>query len=95
MYYRWQGQDLILNVRVQPRASKTGLAEVLGDAIKLRLTSPPVDGKANQQLITVLAKQFGVAKSAIVIVSGEKGRDKRVCIRQPAKLPQGIMPADR
>lgn len=65
----------------------------MGDEIKLRLTSPPVDGKANQQLVQVLAKIFAVSRSSVSILSGEKGRNKRIRITQPAKLPDGIEPA--
>jgi hypothetical protein len=91
VFYRWDNDSLILNIRVQPRASRTELAEIIGDEIKLRLTSAPVDGKANAQLIAYLAKTFGVAKSGISIISGEKGKNKRVRIQQPAKLPQGLI----
>ena len=63
-------------VRVQPRASRTELAGGHGDAVKVRIAAPPVDGEANEELIAFLAKKLGVAKSAITIVSGESGRDK-------------------
>ena len=90
MFYRWDHDSLILNLRVQSRASKTALAEVIGDEIKLRLTSAPVDGKANAQLIAYLAKTFGVARSGISIITGEKCKNKRVRIHQPTKLPAGV-----
>jgi len=90
VFYHWDNTDLILNIRVQPRASKTALAEIIGEEIKLRLTSAPVDGAANQQLIEYLAKHFGVAKSAISLVAGEKSRHKRVRIQQPRRLPESI-----
>lgn len=91
MFYRWDKTDLILNIRVQPRASKNELAEIMGEEIKLRLTSAPVDGAANQQLISYLAKTFAVAKSAVSIIGGEKGRNKRVKIVQPRRLPAAIL----
>lgn len=90
MFYRWDNDDLILNIRVQPRASKTALADVIGDEIRFKLTSAPVDGKANAQLIASLSKLFGVAKSDIRILSGEKGKNKRVHIHRPAKLPAPV-----
>lgn len=77
---RWDGADLILQLRVQPRASRDGL-ERWGEGLKLRLTAPPVDGKANRHLIQYLAKCLGVPKSAVVIEAGDTGRDKRVRIR--------------
>jgi uncharacterized protein (TIGR00251 family) len=68
-------------LRVQPRASRNAFVGVMGDAIKLAITAPPVDGKANQAVIEYLADVFRVSKSSIVIVSGETGRNKLVAIR--------------
>lgn len=74
-----QGAQFAL--RVQPRASRNAVAGVIGDAVKLAITAPPVDGKANAAVIEHLAKLFGVAKSSVVIVSGETGRNKVVAVR--------------
>ncbi len=63
-------------VYVQPRASRSEVAGVHGDAVKIRLAAPPVDGAANKELVTFLGKKLGVPKSAIRIVSGERGRRK-------------------
>jgi uncharacterized protein (TIGR00251 family) len=90
IFYQWQDDDLVLNIRVQPRASSDGFAEELGDQIKLRLTSPPVDGKANTHLISFLARTFKVAKSSIRIISGVTGRNKRIKVHQPTRLPDII-----
>jgi len=86
----WQGEDLILRVRVQPKASRDEFCGLQGEALKVRITAPPVDGKANAHLIKFLAKQFGVAKSAVTLLSGETGRDKRLRIHAPARLPEGL-----
>lgn len=86
-FYRWAGNDLLLNVRVQPRASNDAVTEVLGDALKVRITAPPVDGKANKHLIAFLAKAFSVAKSDIELVSGQSSRKKQLIIHQPKSLP--------
>jgi uncharacterized protein (TIGR00251 family) len=90
VFFQWQGDDLLLDIRVQPRASSDGFAEELGGRIKLRITAPPVDGKANSHLIALLAKTFRVAKKDISIISGETGRNKRIRIRRPAHLPEII-----
>jgi len=74
-----QGAQFAL--RVQPRASRNAVAGVIGDAIKLAITAPPVDGKANQAVIEFLADLFRVSKSSVVIVSGESGRNKLIAIR--------------
>ncbi len=89
-WYRWDGADLVLRLRVQPRAAADGFAGPLGDAMKLRLTAPPVDGKANAHLIALLAKLFGVARTAVVIEQGAQGRAKRVRIARPRRLPPEI-----
>jgi uncharacterized protein (TIGR00251 family) len=76
-----------ITVKVQPRASRTELGEKLGDAYKLRLAAPPVDGKANEACVRFFAERFGVARSAVRIVQGVSGRLKVVEI-------DGIDPAD-
>jgi uncharacterized protein (TIGR00251 family) len=74
-----QGAQFAL--RVQPRASRNAIAGVMGDAVKLAITAPPVDGKANQAVVEYLAELFQVSKSSIVIVSGETGRNKLIAVR--------------
>jgi uncharacterized protein (TIGR00251 family) len=74
-----QGAQFAL--RVQPRSSRNGFVGIIGDAAKLAITAPPVDGKANQAVIEFLADLFHVAKSSVVIISGETGRNKLVGIR--------------
>ena len=68
-------------LRVQPRASRNALGGTLGDAVKLALTAPPVDGKANHAVVEYLSDLFRVPKSSIVIVSGETGRNKLIAVR--------------
>ena len=65
-------------VRVQPRASRSKIAGVHGDALKIRLSAPPVDGAANDALVELMAGSLGVAKRAVRIVSGEQSRSKVV-----------------
>lgn len=67
---------LFVRIHLQPRASKNEIAGIHGDSIKLRLTSPPVDGAANSHAIEFFAKKLGIQKSKITIVSGEKSRHK-------------------
>lgn len=70
-----------LAIRVTPRASRNEIAGILSDGtVKIRLTSPPVEGKANDALINFLADVLDVPKSRIDIVAGETGRDKLVSI---------------
>ena len=89
-WYRWDGDDLLLWIKAQPKSSKNDFAGVLDDAIKIRITAPPVDGKANAHLIAWLAKQFKVAKSSVIIENGDTSRRKRVRICAPAQLPERL-----
>jgi uncharacterized protein (TIGR00251 family) len=70
-----------LAIRVTPRASRNEIVEVLSDGtVRIRLTAPPVEGKANEALVEFLSKVLDVAPSRIEIVAGITGRDKLVSI---------------
>ena len=68
-------------LRVQPRASRNAIVGTMGDAVKLAITAPPVDGKANHAVVEYLSDLFRVPKSSVVIVSGETGRNKLIAVR--------------
>lgn len=89
-WFRRDGSDLILQIRVQPRASADAIAGVMGDCLKVRLTAPPVEGKANEHLIAYLARLFGVPKSQVVLERGDTSRHKQLRICSPQKLPKNI-----
>lgn len=72
------GGGVELSLRIVPRASKDGVAGVMGDALKIRLRAPPVEGKANEALREFLAGRLGVPVRAVSLVAGETGRRKRV-----------------
>lgn len=83
-----QQQDgLRLRLYLQPKSSKDQWVGLYNDAIKVAITAPPIDGKANQHLLTFLAKSFKVAKSDIVLEKGELSRHKVVLIASPKALP--------
>jgi uncharacterized protein (TIGR00251 family) len=63
-------------IRVQPRARKNSITGELGDALKVALTAPPIDGRANDACIEFFAKLFVVQRSAVSIASGETSRNK-------------------
>lgn len=86
-WYRWDDEDLILDCHLQPKASSDEFAGLHGERLKIRLTAPPVEGKANAHLMAFLAKAFGVSKSQVSLISGELNRQKRVRIQTPKKLP--------
>ena len=85
-WYNWENETLILRVKVQPKASSNAFAEVMRDAIKLRTTSPPVDGKSNEQIIAWLAKGFGVSKSDVQLSYCDIARFKTFRTATPKKL---------
>lgn len=67
-------------VKVHPRAKKTAITGTVGDALKLSLTSPPLDGRANEACIEFFAKLFRVPRSSVTIAAGEKSRVKVIRI---------------
>ena len=67
-----------ITLHVQPRASKTEIAGLHGDAIKVRVAAPPVEGAANEEVRRFLAKTLSVPVSAVTVVHGETGRRKTV-----------------
>jgi uncharacterized protein (TIGR00251 family) len=81
-YHLHSGQKgSALAIRVTPRASHNEIVEILSDGtVKIRLTAPPVEGKANQALIEFLSDVLDIPTSRIEIVAGENGRDKLVSI---------------
>ena len=74
-------EGLVLKVFVLPRSSKNMLAGRHGDALKIKLTAPPVEGAANKMCITFLAQRLGLPKSSLEIVSGHAGRTKLILLR--------------
>ena len=70
-----------LDLYVQPRASKNEVVGVQGEELKVRLTSPPVEGEANRLCVEYFAKRLGVAKGAVELLAGEKSRHKRLLVR--------------
>lgn len=89
-WYRWEAGDLVLQLKVQPKSSRDAFAGPQHDRLRVLLTAPPVDGKANAHLIAWLARQFGVARSAVCLEAGENARLKRVRVRQPQQLPVSL-----
>jgi uncharacterized protein (TIGR00251 family) len=67
-----------LQLHVQPRASRTRAVGAHGDALKLQVAAPPVDGEANAEITTFLARTLGARKDQVELLAGETGRRKRV-----------------
>ncbi len=69
---------VVLNVRASPRSSRAGIDGCYDDALKVRIKSAPVDGKANKELIETVAEAFGLPKSRVSFKSGETSKTKRI-----------------
>ncbi|PAR47394.1 DUF167 family protein YggU [Vibrio metoecus] len=85
-----EGNDLLLRLYIQPKASRDSIVGLHGEELKVAITAPPIDGKANAHLSKYLAKQCKVAKGSVVIEKGELGRHKQVRILQPSQIPAEI-----
>ena len=84
---------ITLTLHIQPGAKKTEITGIYGDALKIRLPAPPVDGKANAALIEFVADRLGLAKSAVNLKSGQTSRRKVLeVIGAPANTEQRLLP---
>ena len=92
-FYCWQGDVLLLDLRIQPGAKSTNIAGLYGHRLKIRIAAPAIDGKANQHLVTYLSRMFKTRKSMIKITAGENSRNKRLKINAPQYLPDIITKA--
>jgi uncharacterized protein (TIGR00251 family) len=86
---RWEGPDLVLQVRVQPRAARDAFAPE-ADRLRVRITAPPVEGAANEHLVRFLADEFGVSASRVTLVRGATGREKLLRIAAPVRIPAAL-----
>ena len=71
----------VLSVYIQPKASATECVGIYGDAIKIRVAAPPVDGAANDELIQFIARRLSIPTASVRIHSGASGRHKRVLVK--------------
>ena len=79
-WFQPHAEGVVVNILVQPRASRNELVGLQGDCLKIRLTSPPVEGAANKRCRDFLAKLLGVGKGRVALVSGQKSRQKKFLI---------------
>ena len=80
VWYAVRGADLLLRLRIQPRAAHEGIEGVREGRLRVRVSSPPVEGAANERLIRILADVLGVPRSSIALTRGAKSRDKDVTV---------------
>ncbi|MBI2341364.1 MAG: DUF167 domain-containing protein [Deltaproteobacteria bacterium] len=85
---------MLIKFHVQPGARKNEITGKYGDAIKVKLITPPVEGRANEALIELLAEKLGIAKSKIILVRGAASRQKLLSIDAPETLILSLFKSD-
>lgn len=81
-YLRSQGDGVCLSIKVQPRASKDGIGEVVGSELKVKVTAPPVDSAANEAVLRLLAETLDCPRSSVQLIRGNTSRHKQVLIQR-------------
>lgn len=84
---------VLLELWIQPGAARSGFAGRHGERLKIRLAAPPVDGRANRQLLKFLAAQLGLSRGRLELVAGARGRGKTVRVSAPLDFLSRL-PAD-
>lgn len=79
-----RGADLLLRLRVQPRSSREGVAGLHAGRLRLKVNTPPVEGRANARVVQLLAELLGVPAGRVELLRGHAGRDKDVLVRGAA-----------
>ena len=91
MFYKEDGEYIILKIKAQPQSSKNEFCGLYGeDAIKIRVKAPAVEGAANKELAKFLAKSFKVPKSSVEFVSGQSSKVKLIKLQATEKLREFI-----
>ena len=86
-FLRAQSDGVLLSVKLQPRASKNEIGELLGNELRIKVTAPPVDAAANEALVELLAEKLGCSSNRVELLRGHKSRHKGVMLH-------GFMPED-
>jgi len=80
-------KGITVKVKVEPRSSQQGIAGVLGDTVKIKVHAAPVGGSANEELIRIIADEFGIRKKSVRIIQGKTSRSKTIEIEGREALP--------
>lgn len=90
-WYRRNGEILTLTLHIQPGAKHTEVAGLHGEALKIRLAAPPVEGRANEALLKFIAKGFGVPLRQVELKQGGQSRHKVVAITGSKVEPESLL----
>lgn len=83
----WSGKDLLIRAHIQTRAKQDGIVNIHNGRLRIRITAPPIAGKANKHLTAYLAAEFNLAKSDVEIIKGTLSKDKLIKIHNPQSRP--------
>ena len=90
-WYQSEGGSLTLTLHIQPGAKRSEVAGLHGDALKIRLAAPPVEGKANEALLRFVANSFDVPLRQVELLRGAQSRHKRVKISGSLVQPEMLL----
>ena len=90
-WYRKTSEGWLISVHAQPGAKKSAVAGLHGDALKVRVAAPPVEGKANEALTAFVARALGLPRRAVSIVKGESSREKVLLIADASADPARLL----
>ena len=90
-WYRKTGVGWLIAVHAQPGAKKSAVAGLHGEALKIRIAAPPVEGKANEALIAFVAKMLDVPRRTVSVVKGESSREKLLLVADPSANPARLL----
>jgi len=90
-WYRRNGEVITLTLHVQPGAKRTDVAGLHGEALKIRLAAPPIEGRANEALLRFIAESFGVTLRQVELKQGGQSRHKIVAITGSKIDPESLL----
>ena len=90
-WYRRNGDVIMLTLHVQPGAKRTDVAGLHGDALKIRLAAPPIEGRANEALLKFIAESFGIPLRQVELKQGGQSRHKVVAITGSTVEPESLL----
>lgn len=92
-WYRRNGEVLTLTLHIQPGAKRTDVAGLHGEALKIRLAAPPIEGRANEALLKFIAESFGVPVRQVELKQGGQSRHKVVAVTGSKVEPESLLNA--
>ena len=91
MWYRREGEAVVLTLHVQPGAKQSEVSGLHGEALKIRLAAPPIEGRANEALLRFIAERFNVPLRNVELRRGAQSRHKRVEVRGSTVEPESLL----